>query len=255
MTNLSSGCVVQSQVSIHPYSPTSFEIVYVPSSLSVAETATISLIHPDLGTWEYHASGVGELPGMMPQETPTSVVGHLNSHMFSFRNPFNVPIVVGAILSIDDVVVVSQEETETSSRDADSGSLQSDESLAERPTAKKTLNTLVDEEPVFKLLLKKTTGIVIPAFTGIQIPVSAAIARFELPCIQLILTSACSSPLQVSFYPKTITTRTGSIEMRGSYGGHELTWVYPIRGIAEAPKQHRAFTLKCKGNGIMLSHS
>lgn len=32
------------------------------------------------------------MAGIMPEHTPTSVVGQLNSYMFSFRNPFNTAL-------------------------------------------------------------------------------------------------------------------------------------------------------------------
>jgi hypothetical protein len=55
---------------------------------------------------------------------------------------------------------------------------------------------------------------------------------------------------QVSFFPQTITARTARVEVRGAYKGHDLTWVFPFRGIAEAPVQHRAFVIKSKGGWV-----
>jgi hypothetical protein len=59
--------------------------------------------------------------------------------------------------------------------------------------------------------------------------------------------------LQLSFYPPTIASRSATLEIRGTYRGHDLTWVFPIKGIAEAPMQRRAFSIHCAGDHSLHS--
>ncbi|CAM9871116.1 unnamed protein product, partial [Choristocarpus tenellus] len=51
--------VEPSQIPIAPYGTSSFQVVYVPSSLGQEESTEIILSHPELGDWVYDVSGQG----------------------------------------------------------------------------------------------------------------------------------------------------------------------------------------------------
>ncbi|KAH8082149.1 hypothetical protein JL720_8676 [Aureococcus anophagefferens] len=94
--------VVEPSVSIPPYGSVDVEIQYVPSEIGVVQESTVVLRHDVLGDWEYVASGAGTTPGLMNEHTPSAIVGEPASYMFSFRNPFGMPLDVDIDLETTD---------------------------------------------------------------------------------------------------------------------------------------------------------
>ena len=94
--------VVEPSVSIPPYGSVDVEIQYVPSEIGVVQESTVVLRHDVLGDWEYVASGTGTTPGLMNEHTPSAIVGEPASYMFSFRNPFGMPLDVDIDLETTD---------------------------------------------------------------------------------------------------------------------------------------------------------
>lgn len=178
-----------------PFASTDFEIIYTPSTLSSTELATIILHHPEIGTWQYEIEGMGELPGVMTEHFPTSVVGQMSSYMMSFRNPFDSPLSVNVVLTIDkpassrkagfrdddvgdDECTLSDSDvsdTEGSGSEADfNNDKQENGKDAEKSNVMPDLLSVGPsvDGPVFSLLLKKKVGIVLPSFASMQVPVS-----------------------------------------------------------------------------------
>ncbi|KAJ8600753.1 hypothetical protein CTAYLR_003950 [Chrysophaeum taylorii] len=89
---------VDADVTILPYASAEVHIYYAPSDLDVLQTGEITLHHPELGDWEYMASGRGTEPGVMNEHAPSAIVGEPSSYMFSFRNPFAEPLEVDVVL-------------------------------------------------------------------------------------------------------------------------------------------------------------
>eukprot|EP00636_Phaeomonas_parva_P005640 CAMPEP_0118873886 /NCGR_PEP_ID=MMETSP1163-20130328/15522_1 /TAXON_ID=124430 /ORGANISM="Phaeomonas parva, Strain CCMP2877" /LENGTH=92 /DNA_ID=CAMNT_0006809205 /DNA_START=50 /DNA_END=325 /DNA_ORIENTATION=+ len=47
--------------------------------------------------------------------------------------------------------------------------------------------------------------------------------------------------IPLSFNPDVIEERRCHVEVRGTQGPLHLTWIYPIRGVAEAPQSGKGF--------------
>ena len=189
------------------FSSTQFNLLYTPSTLSAPESASIILHHPEVGTWQYEVEGIGELPGVMMEHSPSAVVGQMSSYMMSFRNPFEGPLMVEVVLRVDDDTQKKKkaggghhygvgfegeddgfnDECTLSDSEASgsvTGSLDDDgdDGDGERNSRHGSTVTAPDflggggggggaAGPVFSLLLKKKRGIVLPTFGSMQIPV------------------------------------------------------------------------------------
>ena len=126
--------VVGDEVVLGPYSQSSFALQFRPSSLTDVMHAEIVLSHPDFGSLQYHVSGKGLLPGVMPSAQVFSPLGEVGSYTISFRNPFPNALPVDVVLNEEEAV--------------DGGG-----------------------NRAFSLLLRKTGDIVIPAKSLLQISV------------------------------------------------------------------------------------
>jgi hypothetical protein len=156
VTNRTNFVVDPPNVTVPPYGAASVNVEYVPSSLGEDEHTQITLSNPALGDWQYLVTGRGELPGLMPEHTPVATVGEANSYMFSFRNPFPLPLVVDVNLRLGAPPPPGASEKEI-------------EKAAKRAAraAEKS-----GEPPAFTLLLRKTTGLVLSPFASMSVPLS-----------------------------------------------------------------------------------
>jgi len=76
-----------------PYGDAEATLTFIPSVLDCESSATLSLTHPKLGEWVYHARGIGHFPAdHMPITEVTAPLGHTTSGTISFRNPFEDPL-------------------------------------------------------------------------------------------------------------------------------------------------------------------
>ena len=192
---------------LKPYGETTFDIVYTPSSLGEDETTKVEVTHPEIGDYVYYCSGRGELPGVMEEHYPTAVVNDQTSYPFKFKNPFNAVLTVDLILHVDEGGEVDENNGAVTSGAIGKNipGSPSQDSFASGGSEK---SALIGQE-TFKLLPKKTREIVMAPLTSIQIP--------------------------ISFAPDTIEEKHAQVEVRGELGQRKLTWLYPIRGLAESP--------------------
>jgi len=121
-----------------PYGDAEATLTFIPSILDHESHATISLTHPKLGEWVYHARGIGHFPvDHMPVTEVTAPLGHTTSGTVSFRNPFEEPL----MLSVD------MEQVEA--------------------------NVADDGPPSFELLARRPAhGLVVAPFSSMQLPFS-----------------------------------------------------------------------------------
>jgi hypothetical protein len=171
-----------SQVHASPYGSVLFHIVYTPSSLSTQEGGMVTLSHPVAGSWVFEVQGMGQLPGVMAEQTPASTVGQLSSYMFPFKNPFPAPLSISVALRVDPPPGAP------ASADDDSASNNTTDDSAGAPNAAQQRKAGGEPgagpsvaEPTFKLLLKKADSLALPAFGALQIPVGPAAAKTSSP--------------------------------------------------------------------------
>eukprot|EP00163_Fabomonas_tropica_P020793 TRINITY_DN366_c0_g1_i2.p1 TRINITY_DN366_c0_g1~~TRINITY_DN366_c0_g1_i2.p1 ORF type:complete len:2833 (+),score=824.11 TRINITY_DN366_c0_g1_i2:1027-9525(+) len=91
--------VVPAHPSIPAYTLGTFKILYTPSSISEAQTATIKLSHKTAGEWEYHVTGQGTPPSQMPETSISAALGQSTSTVLSFKNPFPRSMIVNVELA------------------------------------------------------------------------------------------------------------------------------------------------------------
>lgn len=199
-------------ISLDPYSQTTFDLVFRPSSLTEIAYTTVTLIHPLFGELVYAASGKGSLPGMMPSGQVYTGVGDIGSHTVMFRNPFPFPLPIDIVLTEHDILPSTTDKLD-SSRSGFSTGAQSENSTS---TLKRT----------FGLLLRKSTGVVMAKQTTMQIG--------------------------VSFSPEKLGTYNCMVQVRSSLNGRNLLWCFPVCGIAEAgiPLHLPKLITKCKTSMI-----
>jgi len=195
------------KILIGPYGSSDVTFFYTPSSLTETESSKIILRHRKLGSWVYKLSGRGEMPGVMAEQSVAATVGEPASHVFTFRNPFGEALAVDMVMRAGDGSTGEQPL---------GGSTMSQDSRGRRSRLSQLDDA--DGEFPFELLVKKLSNIVLAAFSPLQIP--------------------------ISFSPQVISEKRATIEIRGMYKKNNLCWVYPLRGIAEAPTQLRAFHLR-----------
>ena len=163
-------------ISLSPYAQSTFDVTFCPSSFNETVNSDIILSNDKLGDVLYSVSGKGLLPGIMPAVNITAPMGEIGSHTIMFRNPFSYPLPLDVVLS----------EKETAHEVPDNA----------------------DPRPVFALLLRKTSGIVVAPNASLQVA--------------------------VSFSPERLGDYHATVDFRSSVSGRNLLWCSPICGIAEA---------------------
>lgn len=167
--------VKQDSVTLDPFMQTTFDVFFRPSALSELSTAEVTLTGDKFGSITFLVSGSGLLPGVMPEVEIVSPLNEFRSHVVSFRNPFSVPLPIDITL---------------------------DEEAKDSPNA----------DPVFKLLMKQSEGIVVAPKALCQLSLSF-------------------SPNHLGEYLTVMQVRAGS----GPGGGmRNYTWAYPVKGLVEA---------------------
>eukprot|EP00607_Mallomonas_marina_P000132 CAMPEP_0182425546 /NCGR_PEP_ID=MMETSP1167-20130531/11992_1 /TAXON_ID=2988 /ORGANISM="Mallomonas Sp, Strain CCMP3275" /LENGTH=1275 /DNA_ID=CAMNT_0024606357 /DNA_START=182 /DNA_END=4006 /DNA_ORIENTATION=+ len=145
----------EGQVFLEPYSQTTFDLVFTPSSLTEVAYSIITFSHPLFGELMFSASGKGQLPGVMPGVNLFAALDEIGSHTIVFRNPFH------HALPLD---VYINEETNHFSQ-----------SLPTTPNRSPMATDRTDLEEVrscFALLLRKSTGLVLAPHSTLQVGVS-----------------------------------------------------------------------------------
>ena len=129
--------------------------------------------------------------------------------MFSFRNPFPMPLVLDVTLRNTKVdatsprgAVPAELATAGSSRGSRRGSSRGSERSRVRAGR-------AAEPDAFTLLLRKTSGVVLSPFTSMSVP--------------------------LSFAPVSIAEKHATVEVKAPYRDGTLTWQFPIRGVVNAP--------------------
>lgn len=187
-------------------------VTYRPSSLSAEERGVVTLRHAEVGDWTYECVGTGLMPSVMAEHAVTAPAGQPVSSMFEFRNPFASHLMVDVLLRPGN-----------GSEGADSGRGGGHKGgrAAAPPAADfSAMGALCGDAPVFSLLLRKSSGFVLPPFSTMQIP--------------------------LQFRPAFIEEYRSHIEVRGQAGPLHLTWLYPLVGVGEAPTAARAMRVACR---------
>ena len=174
VTNRTNFVVDPPSVTLPPYGDATVLVEYVPSSIGEDEHTQITLTNPNLGDWQYLATGRGEPPAIMPEHCPVATVAEASSYMFSFRNPFPMPLVLDVTLRNTKVdatsaaAAVPELATAGSSRGSRRGSSRGSE------RSRKSEPVEPAEPDAFTLLLRKTSGVVLSPFTSMSVPLSFA---------------------------------------------------------------------------------
>ena len=219
VTNRTNFVVDPPSVTLPPYGDATVLVEYVPSSIGEDEHTQITLTNPNLGDWQYLATGRGEPPAVMPEHCPVATVAEASSYMFSFRNPFPMPLVLDVTLRNTKVdatsaaAAVPELATAGSSRGSRRGSSRGSE------RSRKSEPVEPAEPDAFTLLLRKTSGVVLSPFTSMSVP--------------------------LSFAPVSIAEKHATVEVKAPYRDGTLTWQFPIRGVVNAPPHLHALAFSC----------
>jgi hypothetical protein len=181
--------VKQDTVTLDPFMQTTFDVFFRPSALSEPMQGQVTLSGDKFGSITFIVSGSGLLPGVMPDVEIVSPLNEFRSHVISFRNPFNTPLPIDVSL---------------------------DNELKESDNA----------EPVFKLMMKQSEGVVVAPKALCQLSLSF-------------------SPSHLGEYATVMQVRAAS----GPGGGmRNFTWAYPIKGLVEAgtPQYMDVLRTACK---------
>lgn len=209
VSNRQNFAVEPPSVTVGPYSTATVMIEYTPSSLNEEERSTVALTNPMLGDWQYEVVGRGELPGVMTEHTPLATVGDATSYMLGFRNPFPQTISVTIVMaSEEDAATQSSSPAQEPAESAEGGSSPFGQPPSQRDGA------------TFALLMRKTVGVALAPFASLQVP--------------------------LSFAPSTIAEKRATVEIRTNYRSRSLSWVFPVRGMVNAPPHPKAFRFSCK---------
>ncbi|KAF0687983.1 Aste57867_20364 [Aphanomyces stellatus] len=196
---------------VKPLSTYTAILDYIPSSLSEFECAEIQFLNPDVGTWEYKVQGKGKPPSVMKTTLVHAVVGEAASSLFTFRNPFpdalSVEVTMVQLTQHEDGKISPEKPPGTSGSHAGNSPTSMSRQRLRPPTAR---------PPVFDILLKKPK-VLLEGFGILQVP--------------------------ISFMPNFVSEAGAQIIIKGD---KELEWVYPIRGIAEAPPNPRSHSFVCR---------
>eukprot|EP01041_Mallomonas_annulata_P004748 gene4748-9429_t len=147
----------EGQITLEPYSQTTFDLVFRPSSLTETMYSTVTFSHPAFGELLFAATGKGLLPGVMSGIDLYAPLLEIGSQTLLFRNPFLHPLPVDVYLS-DSMTAATPS---ASPANTQRSGLTTDRS-EDRGGPKKA----------FGLLLRKSHGIVIAARSSLQIGVS-----------------------------------------------------------------------------------
>ncbi|CAK4289382.1 unnamed protein product [Aphanomyces euteiches] len=211
LTNTRNFRIRDEDIVVKPLSTYTAILDYIPSSLSEYERADIQFLNPDVGTWEYKVQGKGKPPSMMKTTIVNAVVGEAASSLFTFRNPFPdalaVEVTMVQLNQHDDGKTIMERPTGTSGSRAGNSPTSVSRQRIRPPTA---------PPPVFDILLKKPK-LTLEGFGILQVP--------------------------ISFMPHFVSEAGAQIIIKGD---KELEWVYPVRGIAEAPANPRSFSFVCR---------
>lgn len=185
--------VMNDTVTLGPYAQSFFPLTFRPSSLTEPARADIFLSHQTFGEVQYQVTGIGQLPGIMPMSRLYAPLGEIGSHAIMFRNPFPYPLPVDIVLS--------------------------EENTLEKGGIGDGQN---DVSPVFSILLRKFTDLVIPAKSPLQI--------------------------SISFSPTRLGQYSGTVQVRSSISGRNLLWCFPVEGMADAgaPQELPRMVTACK---------
>ena len=141
-------------VALDPFSQTTFDLCFRPSSLTETASTTVILSHATFGQVRYEATGKGQLPGIMPSVQISTAIGEISSHTIVFRNPFPHPLPVDIILNDSSAKAMSE-----------NGSYTQRSAITD-----KSEDSRVKKH--FQLLLRKPVGLVIASKSTLQIGVS-----------------------------------------------------------------------------------
>jgi len=187
LSNSENFTVRPENITLEPYSQTSFDVVFRPSGLGDYVESSILFHHHKFGEMLFLVSGTGLLPGVMPTVNVSSEVNEMGSHSISFRNPFPYPLPVDIILK--------------------NPAIEASQSSDSSPPATEP------ERFVFSLFLRKSSGLVLPANSSLQIG--------------------------IGFTPDRLNAYTALLEVRSSAQGRNLLWLFPICGTAEVGPSQR----------------
>lgn len=209
-----------------PYSRFEVVVTYTPSSVGEREQGTVRLRSDTVGEWVYHASGIGAAPEEEGEEVVLVAPAGLSaSTSVPFRNPFPEPIQVQVEVKTD--LPASQDGASTvassvrlppirSAASARGRAASSSSSAASSASSSASSAAGAGEEDVFQLLKQPRRPIA--PFAVAQIP--------------------------VAFNPSEIAEYSGTLQVR--LPQKDLTWTFPLRGVAEAPPSKRTLRFRAK---------
>ncbi|OQS03556.1 hypothetical protein THRCLA_04122 [Thraustotheca clavata] len=206
--------VRDTDIVLKPFSAYTAILDYTPSSLSDYECADITFVNADVGAWEYKVQGKGKPPSLMKTTLVHATVGEAASSLFSFRNPFPDALTVEVTMVQLDPVNEEPNQPLVPKSSLDRVSATSGSSNQSR---QRNRLPLPQQRPqVFNILLKKPR-VLLEGFGSLQVP--------------------------ISFLPNYVSEAGAHIIIKGD---KELEWVYPIRGIAQAPPNPKSFSFVCR---------
>lgn len=187
---------------------------FTPSAIGRLHAAEISFQCPQLGSWVFHASGTGMMPGAADPINLYSQLGGNSSVIIPFKNPTDRQVTVDVIMK---------------------------ERLLSRTGA--LFSMRLDSQPkasVFCLLLKRAKSIPLEPGASLDIPISFAPDTMQLYEATVTVTIHREDPTDTwsGDYPSMMSTRMVN----------DLHWIYPVRGIPESLpiKESQAPCIECK---------
>ncbi|CAE7919874.1 CFAP47 [Symbiodinium sp. KB8] len=183
----------------------------MPGSIGQKEEGVVKLISEELGQWVYNVSGSGTEPGVMEETLEViTVAGTQASSSIAFRNALPKPLQLHLELVVD------------SAGDSDSDGSDS-EKEEEDEFADETKDFDIDSNPGLTssnrppfVLLRKADNLV-PSHSTMQVPLAFSPSRI-MECRARLIITAPEDGLQ---------------------------WIYPLRGISEAPIAEKQLEFKC----------
>ncbi|KAA0151378.1 hypothetical protein FNF29_04577 [Cafeteria roenbergensis] len=209
-----------------PYSRSEVVITYTPSAVGTSEFGVVRITSDRIGEWEFHVQGSGTPPVALADPVLLVAPAGLSaSTSVPFRNPFPEPLEVVAEVHLED-------------GDADTASRPAAAAAAASPAGIRL--------PAIRGAA--SAGGSMPSMAGSVAGGAAEGARpahFELlrrPAAVVPAFSVMQIPL--SFAPPTISEYHGELRVRAR--SKNLTWTFPLRGVAEAPPSKRVLRFRCK---------
>ncbi|KNC54185.1 uncharacterized protein AMSG_09971 [Thecamonas trahens ATCC 50062] len=273
-------------VVLSPLTPTQVYVEYHPSAIGQAQTATIKLSHPETGSWVFEARGTGSPPTKMDAVTVTERIRFHNSSQLNFVNPFEHELRVSvALVTPEDVAAAevaasaaaARAAAEAAEREAlnSAGSAvrmlagrggtraaQRQASLRSRAGTSLTVRAGTSLSRVgSSMSLLRGTGSARGSDHGGASEsepsgdeVAGASKRvwalpqpgnFTLPGFGVLRIPYTFSPTEMRTYEAELVVRAEP-KTRGEAGGKPIEWVYPLRGIAEAPVASEVYELRAR---------